>query len=293
MKLETFDFNSMPVRVMDRDGQPWFVAADVCRVLELSNPSMACEGLDEDEKMTLSNTEGHSGQRGGARQIGIISESGLYALIFKSRKAEARKFRRWVTSEVLPAIRRTGGYALPMGGGEVMGPEIVSVLSFVREACADWPLDRQMEFGLLVRRYAKSMGVVFQTVEEPGVGRVFAFGRPVLEAVRATLTPAQAVLCDAEAHEMAALLRTLHDRHGDTSLAAEEVRREAARMGLFPRVMNLTGEAARSSRFGMLVARHAGRVFPGGYVIENFRTRRGGLYTIRREAGAVAAAAPA
>lgn len=288
MKLETFDFNSMPVRVMDRDGQPWFVAADVCRVLELSNPSMACEGLDEDEKGISS-----ADTLGGSQQMRIISESGLYALIFKSRKAEARKFRRWVTSEVLPAIRRTGGYALPMGGGEVMGPEIVSVLSFVREACADWPLDRQMEFGLLVRRYAKSMGVVFQTVEEPGVGRVFAFGRPVLEAVRATLTPAQAVLCDAEAHEMAALLRTLHDRHGDTSLAAEEVRREAARMGLFPRVMNLTGEAARSSRFGMLVARHAGRVFPGGYVIENFRTRRGGLYTIRREAGAVAAAAPA
>jgi hypothetical protein len=288
MKLETFDFNSMPVRVMDRDGQPWFVAADVCRVLDLVNVTEATRALECDE---LDSVILNSGDQG--RKTLIISESGLYALIFKSRKAEARKFRRWVTSEVLPAIRRTGGYALPMGGGEVMGPEIVSVLSFVREACADWPLDRQMEFGLLVRRYAKSMGVVFQTVEEPGVGRVFAFGRPVLEAVRATLTPAQAVLCDAEAHEMAALLRTLHDRHGDTSLAAEEVRREAARMGLFPRVMNLTGEAARSSRFGMVVARHAGRVFPGGYVIENFRTRRGGLYTIRREAGAVAAAAPA
>ena len=108
--LQAFDFHQHAVRVMLRDDAPWFVAADVCRVLEMTNPTEAIRGLDSDEKMTLSNTEGHSGQRGGAQAFAVISESGLYALIFKSRKAEAKKFRKWVTSEVLPAIRQDGAY---------------------------------------------------------------------------------------------------------------------------------------------------------------------------------------
>jgi len=63
--------------------------------------------------MTLNNTEGHSGKRGGARSFNLISESGLYALVFKSRKPEAKSFRKWVTSEVLPSLRKTGSYELP------------------------------------------------------------------------------------------------------------------------------------------------------------------------------------
>lgn len=110
MNLQTFDFNESPVRVVTRDEQPWFVAVDVCRVLDLTNPSMACEGLDEDEKMTLSNAEGHSGKRGGAQSFNVVSESGLYALVFKSRKPEAKTFRKWVTAEVLPMLRQTGRY---------------------------------------------------------------------------------------------------------------------------------------------------------------------------------------
>lgn len=105
MNIQTFDFNEAPVRVLMRDEQPWFVAADVCRVLELSNPSMACEALDDDEKgISTADTPG------GSQKMLTISESGLYALVFKSRKPEARKFRKWVTAEVLPAIRETGRY---------------------------------------------------------------------------------------------------------------------------------------------------------------------------------------
>ena len=283
MKLEIFDFNTVPVRVLLRDEQPWFVAADVCRVLEIQNPRDAVSGLDEDEKMTVDNTDGHSGKRGGSQSFNVISESGLYTLIFKSRKAEAKKFRKWVTAEVLPAIRRTGGYALPVGNSASEGLELVSLLAFVRDCCAGWPLERQMAYGTMVRRYAKSMGVVFQTVEEPGVGRVFAFARPVLEAVRGTLAPMSGVLVNPEGQEMTALLRALHEQHGDTVLAAEEVRREAVRLGFFPRLLKLKSEMARSSAFGCLVARYAGQILAGGYVIENQRTSARRFYVIRRE----------
>lgn len=68
--------------------------------------------LDQDEKMSISNTDSHSGQRGGAQSLNLISESGLYALVFKSRKPQAQVFRKWVTSEVLPAIRKTGSFQI-------------------------------------------------------------------------------------------------------------------------------------------------------------------------------------
>lgn len=172
--LQTFDFNEAPVRVLLRDDQPWFVAADVCRVLELTNTSKACDTLEDDEKgLTNGDTPG------GSQQLLVISESGLYALIFKSRKPEAKKFRKWVTADVLPAIRRSGGYSLPVDGIEQL-----SLLRFVREMCADWSLERQMDFGQTARRFAKSMGLCFQTGEEPGYGRVFIFPREMLCELR-------------------------------------------------------------------------------------------------------------
>lgn len=103
--LQTFDFKENPVRVVDRDGQPWFVAADVCRVLEISNARDAISSLEEDERGVV-----NADTLGGAQNMNTVSESGLYALIFKSRKPQAKTFRKWVTSEVLPAIRVTGKY---------------------------------------------------------------------------------------------------------------------------------------------------------------------------------------
>ena len=92
------------VRTVIREGQPWFVAADVCRVLEL-DPT-ATRRLDEDEKDTLRLTQGTSGNP----NVTIVNEPGLYVLVMGSRKPEAREFRRWITHEVIPAIRQTGGY---------------------------------------------------------------------------------------------------------------------------------------------------------------------------------------
>jgi prophage antirepressor-like protein len=95
------------VRTVLIDGSPWFVAADVCRILGIKNAAQALESLDDDEK-GISNTY----TLGGPQQLLIIAESGLYALIFRSRKPAAVRFRKWVTAEVLPALRRDGVYRM-------------------------------------------------------------------------------------------------------------------------------------------------------------------------------------
>ena len=95
------------VRALNLEGDPWFVAKDVCDALGLSNTTEALRNLDEDEKSNISNSE--VAQSGGRSPL-IVSEAGFYRLVLRSRKPEAKAFQRWVTHEVLPAIRRTGGY---------------------------------------------------------------------------------------------------------------------------------------------------------------------------------------
>lgn len=103
--LTTFNYLSNTVRVVEIDGQPWFVASDVCAVLGIVNVSDACSKLGQDENRS----QRLSGGRYGRPSL-LISESGLYKLIMRSDKPEARKFQDWVTREVLPAIRKDGMY---------------------------------------------------------------------------------------------------------------------------------------------------------------------------------------
>lgn len=104
-----FPITGQQVRTVLRDAEPWFVAVDVCAVLGIANPSDAVRSLDDDEvelvPAALVIAEGRPQDR-----LNLITESGLYSLILRSRKPEARAFKRWVTHEVLPAIRRTGSY---------------------------------------------------------------------------------------------------------------------------------------------------------------------------------------
>ncbi|WP_093663909.1 phage antirepressor [Sphingomonas gellani] len=102
-----FQFETRPVRIEDRGGQPWFVAADVCAALDIANHRDALARLDDDERGSVV-----VDTLGGPQSAAAINESGLYALILRSRKAAAKRFRKWVTAEVLPSIRRTGGYGL-------------------------------------------------------------------------------------------------------------------------------------------------------------------------------------
>lgn len=100
------------IRVIERDGEPWFVAKDVCSVLGLGNVSMALRDLDEDEKAQVNvNISSSDVKRG--RDPYVINEPGLYSLILRSRKPQAKEFKRWVTHEVLPTIRKTGAYIDP------------------------------------------------------------------------------------------------------------------------------------------------------------------------------------
>lgn len=94
------------VRTIQVNNEPWFVAADVCKALELSNSSMAMERLDDDEKSKF-----NLGLSGG--ETNCVNEYGLYNLVLGSRKKEAKDFKRWITHEVIPQIRKTGGYHLP------------------------------------------------------------------------------------------------------------------------------------------------------------------------------------
>lgn len=104
-----FGYDDQLVRTVVIDGMPWFVAKDVCAALELTNPTEALKALDDDERGSLRISEGTS-LKGGNPNMNIINESGLYTLIMRSNKPEAKRFRKWVTSEVLPSINRTGMY---------------------------------------------------------------------------------------------------------------------------------------------------------------------------------------
>lgn len=107
-EIQRFDFKGASLRTLtDKAGEPWFVAKDVCDILELGNTTNALRALDEDEKTNFTNC--NVAQNGGRAPL-IISEPGLYKLVMRSRKPEAKEFQRWVTHEVLPSIRRTGGY---------------------------------------------------------------------------------------------------------------------------------------------------------------------------------------
>ena len=103
-----FKFDESPVRVVMKEGEPWFVAKDICEILGLDNPSMAVSRLDDDER-GVSNVDTTEGKR----EMLTVNESGLYALIFTSRKPEAKRFRKWVTGTVLPEIHKTGSYQGP------------------------------------------------------------------------------------------------------------------------------------------------------------------------------------
>ena len=98
---------STDILTVEINGEPWFVASDVCNLLGLTNPSEALTALDDDEKQT--SVILRAGQN---RKVNLISESGLYALVFRSRKPFAKKFCKWVTKVVIPSIRKTGSFSI-------------------------------------------------------------------------------------------------------------------------------------------------------------------------------------
>ena len=104
-ELQIFSYEGNDIRTIQKEGDPWWVLKDICKVLEIGNSRMAAERLDDDEKgVSIIDTPG------GKQALTVISESGLYNMILLSRKPEAKQFKRWVTHDVLPQIKRHGAY---------------------------------------------------------------------------------------------------------------------------------------------------------------------------------------
>jgi prophage antirepressor-like protein len=128
-KVVPFDFNGFEVRTLGTWDAPLFVAADVCAALGIVDVSNACKNLDDDEK-------GAATVRtpGGNQELLAVSESGLYSLILRSRKPQAKNFKKWITSEVIPSIRKTGSYSVTSDYESQPSPRLLQLQEAVREA---------------------------------------------------------------------------------------------------------------------------------------------------------------
>jgi anti-repressor protein len=114
--INTFNFKGAEIRTFkDENGDPWFLAKEVCEVLEIVNVSQACARLDQDERMALDTSiySTYTGSHGGSAPI-IVSEPGFYNLVGSSKSPKAQEFKRWIRHEVLPSIRKTGAYVKPL-----------------------------------------------------------------------------------------------------------------------------------------------------------------------------------
>jgi prophage antirepressor-like protein len=188
--LTPFAFEDHLVRVVTLDGEPWFVANDVCRALGLVNPRKAVGALDVDEKgVTIGDT------LGGAQEMTVISEAGTYRLVFTSRKPEAEKFKRWLAHEVLPAIRRTGRYDAADGAGEA--PAAASDRE--KRFALDQVTEARITFGpRAARALWRAVGLPWvEEMEEAGTpigfdvtDPVARFARDGVERVSGVVTPA-------------------------------------------------------------------------------------------------------
>ena len=174
-KIQVFRFtqDAQAVRTIDREGEIWFVAKDVCDILEIQNPRDAIADLDNDEKGV-----GISDTLGGAQSLNIISEAGLYKLIFRSRKPAAKAFSRWVTHEVLPQIRRTGQYSarIPLMMTDRLQARILAIvtkygpctLRHISMNCSHYGADSQRRRAAIMDLVASGQIVCDGTPMEPG-----------------------------------------------------------------------------------------------------------------------------
>lgn len=147
LTLQIFeDQDQHRIRTINLDGAVWFFASDVCMALDIKNPRDSFLKLDDDEKRTVGTAD--SSVQASRTNAALISESGMYNLIFQSRKPEAKQFRRWVTSEVLPQLRRTGSYSLTGRG----------IPSFVRRFNDNWDRVSPGHFSVISELFIRLYG---------------------------------------------------------------------------------------------------------------------------------------
>lgn len=256
------------MRVLIREGAPWWVAADVCRVLEIANPRDAVSSLDEDEKMTVANSDGQAGR--GAQSYNLISESGLYALIFKSRKPQAKAFRKWVTAEVLPAIRMTGGYDLGVSEEaelpELPAPprllgldQLVMPVTFPeyfqnhRPLGLDMTMAQMVTFGTRVARAAKAFGVPYVQKPFAGYGMLRAYPLTLCNIVGRTMQRPP-TMKDQDDEDFSRLVEMM----GVGTYPSADLMKEAVDAGFFAEWLTrfTMMEPSARIRFGVITKRH-------------------------------------
>ena len=168
---EIFSFKGNEIRTIVKDNEPWFVAKDVCGILDIDSSNLS-KTLEPYERGSY-----NIQTLGGNQEMATINESGLYALIFKSRKEEAKKFRLWVTSEVLPAIRLHGGYLTPQKVEEVLAdPDtIIRLATDLKKARQELELAKpKLEFANKISSSKGSLSVgAFAKVLGTGRNRLF------------------------------------------------------------------------------------------------------------------------
>lgn len=210
LEIQQFQFQQKhAVRAFDRDGETWFIAADACRALELEQVTRALDRLDDDEKGLFEVTPG--------QYVNAVNEPGLYTLVLGSRKPEAREFRRWITHEVIPAIRKTGTYiAKSMSSLDLAeailstlrqqeqriqeheqrladvetrqtamenGSEYYSIIGFASRIGRRVTNDSALALGKYAGRYSRKHGYPIGEAPDPRYGKVNTYHIDVLESV--------------------------------------------------------------------------------------------------------------
>lgn len=244
-----FAFEENLVRVVDLDGEPWFVGKDVCHALGISKYRDALATLDQDEGRPV-----QVDTLGGNQDMIGVSEPGVYRLVFRSRKPEAERFKRWLAHEVLPAIRRTGSYGAPREAERLFEPGVEALLAARVEAVR-----------LALRLYGRPRArAVWRALALPEVDGIDAGGEDdaaaaalnVLLAMQTPAGPLDAALRDGATEA----LRTVGVRPEDGGfwVAGSHAAPRAA-LAAFPHwqrlLASLPGGRARIMRFGPLVAR--------------------------------------
>lgn len=229
------------VRVVDVNGEPWFVAKDVCKCLAIGNTSDVVAALDDDEKgIDIIDTPG------GAQEMSMISEAGLYSLILRSRKPEAKEFKRWVTHDILPSIRKTGGY------GQWNLPRVPKSFPDALRMIAD--IEEEKQLALEQRDYYK------RTKAEIGNRREATAMATASAAVRQRDALADQLGEGKHYKQVKAipwLLEVFHESAGMYSQVGRKLSQLGERMGLSPRIKE-------DSQYGTIKIHHV-------EVIEAFR----------------------
>lgn len=181
--VQIFNFETnTKIRAVLRDGEPWFVAQDVCDAIGIVNPTMALKAVDNDEKAALSLTEVSSNGVQQRREFNIINESGLYTIVLRSRKATTpgtpqHRFRKWVTSEVLPQIRKTGKYETP--SDRMTDEQVGYIYNSVMRICGETGKTYQALFGMLKREFQVASYKHIKAVDFPHACEVLGVPVPV------------------------------------------------------------------------------------------------------------------